>query len=126
MKAGTQDLHTTLEKRRRLAFVLFTVPFLLRAAVSMVWGRPNDGFMVLIMLGIFVGPVILYFAGLRWCRYLIGLLSLPGGFFGLLVPMVMHAHERTVLFWLLWIVVLTILMFTALMAFAREPAPPQP
>jgi len=118
MKAGTQNLHTPLERRRRLAFVLFTVPFLLRAADFMVKGLPGYSDKVPILLGIVV-PVILYFMGQRWCRYIVGILSLLGCFVCLIMPFSLHGRP-TPSFWLLTVTFFLVFIFTAQTAFARE------
>lgn len=105
------------ERLRRICFALFAIVFVVYSAVSLTRG---GGFASnAVLAAVAVPPVVFYFCGVRWCRHVIGALSIVFLSFHCLAPLALHEVDRTPVFWLVWPTVLIIFAVTAITAFAR-------
>ncbi|MBA4149835.1 MAG: hypothetical protein H0X66_17105 [Verrucomicrobia bacterium] len=111
----------TNERLRRIAMVAYTLPFLFHLALSLFRGRPGDLSMSLILAAVALTPAILFFCGVRWCRYVVGAFSIIFLLLWLATPMAQHAIDRTVTFWLIWCAVLLVFILSSTMSFTRIP-----
>jgi hypothetical protein len=110
-----------IELFRRIAFGAYS----LSLVFSMIdcFGR-DAPHAFLIFPSVVLLPAILYFLGIQWCRFVVGLFSIFLFLFWIVSPLAQHAIDRTGKFWLTWSIVLSIFVFSAVMSFVpREKAP---
>ena len=107
----------TSEQLRRIAIGAYALPLVYHISYSLI--RDADGdFLTLASVALF--PAILYFCGLRRCRYVVGGFSVLFVLLLIAVPMAQHAIDRTGKFWFVWCVVLLAFVFAAAMSFTRD------
>jgi hypothetical protein len=85
-------------RTQSIGVALYSLPFLSIIAFSFVfvWA----GTMEMIVATIAVLPAVMYFLGLRWCRYVVGVISALGFLACSLVPITRGTDGRY--FWLIW------------------------
>ncbi len=110
----------TYERLRRIAIGAYALPFLFRLALSLIRGGSEDFTEHLILAAVALAPAILFFCGVRWCRYLVGVFSVIFLLLWLATPMAQHAIDRTVTFWLIWCAVLLVFIFSSVMSFTQN------
>src|SRR5215212_10204383 len=97
----------------RIAVALYMLPFLSRVVFSLVRGRPGDLRDMLILSFVTLTPAVLYFLGVRWCRYIVGAFSSVSALICIFLPMAQHSIDRTTRFWFLWCIVLLIFIVSS-------------
>jgi hypothetical protein len=110
----------TFESFRRIAFVAFSLallaPVLIRGSKSN-WTDSGTGLLAFELIPLL--PLAAYFLGVRWCRYVVGVLSSLWLLLWLLIPMALHEIDRRGSFWLIWWMVIPVLIFSSIMSFVR-------
>jgi hypothetical protein len=109
----------TNEPLRRIAIGVYALPFLFRIALSLFRGRPGDLPMSLVLAAVALTPAVLYFCGVRWCRYVVGVFSVIFLLLWLATPMTLHAIDRAGSFWFIWCIVLLVFSFSSIISFTR-------
>ena len=85
---------------QRIAIALYSLPFLGIVVFSLffVWA----GSLETIVTGIALLPAVLYFFGLQWCRYLVGVFSALCVFAAIARAMPALTMNQGRYFWLIW------------------------
>ena len=93
--------------------LLFSLPFLviIGIAVFVIW----PGGAEMIMTAVALLPVVLYFAGFRRCRYVIGVLASLGFLFASMIPFVRSTEGRY--FWPIWAAVWLVFGLSSILSF---------
>jgi len=107
----------TSEQLRRIGIGAYALPLVYHIADSLI-RNPRGGFLILASVALL--PAILYFFGVRWCRYVVGAFSVLFVLLWLAVPMAQHAIDRTRTFWFIWCIVLLVFVFSSIMSFTRN------
>ncbi|MFN5960702.1 MAG: hypothetical protein ACK5CW_04400 [Verrucomicrobiota bacterium] len=107
----------TSEPFRRIAIGAYALPLVFHIADSLI--RDPRGCFLILASGALL-PAILYFCGLRWCRYVVGAFSVLFVLLWLVVPMAQHEIDRTVTFWFIWFIVLSVFIFSSIMSFTHN------
>ena len=107
----------TSEPLRRIAIGAYALPLVYHVADGLI-RDPRGGFLVLASVALL--PAILFFCGLRWCRYIVGVFSVLFVLLWLVLPMAQHAVDRTGTFWFVWCIVLLVFIFSSIMSFTRN------
>jgi hypothetical protein len=93
--------------------VLYSLPFLAIVALSLffVWA----GNLEMIVAGAALLPAVMYFFGIRWCRYVVGVFAAITFLVCSMIPFVRGTDGR--FFWLIWVPLWLIFAFSALTLF---------
>jgi hypothetical protein len=102
--------------RHGIAVAVYALPLVYHITDSLVKDA-RDG--VLILASVALVPAVLYFCGIRWCRYVVGAFAVFFILLCLVIPMMQHSVDRTGPFWFLWCLVLSMFIFPSVMTFAR-------
>ena len=73
----------------------------------------------LIFAAILVTPGVLYLLGVDWCRFVVGTVAAVFLLFWSLSPLMQHAIDRHIGFWLMWAVLEAVLIATMIASFIR-------
>jgi len=100
-------------RTRATGIALYSLPFLavLLFSVFFTWA----GNLEMIIAGVALLPAVLYFFGVQWCRYLVGVIAALSFLLCSIVPMMRGTEGRY--FWLIWSPVWLVFGFAALVSF---------
>ena len=105
------------ETLRRIAIGAYTLPFLFRVVLSLIHPRFGELRDMLILSAVALTPAVLFFCGVRWCRYVVGAFSVVFLLLWVATPMAQHAIDRTGSFWFVWCIVFLVFIFSSIMSF---------
>jgi hypothetical protein len=96
-----------------IAVAFYSLPFLavLLFSVLFTWA----GNLEMIIAGVALSPAVLYFFGLRWCRYVVGVIAAMSFVLCSMIPMIRGTEGRY--FWLIWLPIWLVFGFAALVSF---------
>jgi hypothetical protein len=96
-----------------IAVAFYSLPFLavLLFSVLFTWA----GNLEMIIAGVALLPAVLYFFGLRWCRYVVGVIAAMSFVLCSMIPMIRGTEGRY--FWLIWSPVWLVFGFAAVVSF---------
>ena len=100
-------------RSRTIGIALYSLPFLavLLFSVLFTWA----GNLEMIVAGVALLPAVLYFFGVRWCRYVVGVIAAMSFVLCSTIPMIRGSEGRY--FWLIWSPIWLVFGFAALVAF---------
>jgi hypothetical protein len=98
-----------------VAMVVYSLPFLAVIVLSLffVWA----GNVEMLVTGFALLPVVLYFFGLRWCRYVVGVISVIGFVAASLRAIPALTMDPGRYFWLIWSPIWLAFAFSAFISF---------
>jgi hypothetical protein len=79
----------------------------------------GDGPGLFLFAGLALLPAVLYFFRVRWCRYVVGVLSAIALLIWSVLPMALHAVDRGGRFWIVWPMVWLVFAFSSCISFVR-------
>ena len=102
-------------RTQTIGMALYTLPFLAVIAVSVffVWA----GTLEMIVTGVALLPAVLYFSGVRWCRYVVGVFSVICVLAASLRAIPALTADQGKYFWVIWSPIWLVFAFSALVAF---------
>jgi hypothetical protein len=102
-------------RTQRIGIALYTLPFLAVIALSafFVWA----GAWEMIVTGVALLPAVLYFFGVRWCRYVVGVFSVICVLAAALRAIPALTTNQGRYFWLIWTPICLVFAFAALVSF---------
>jgi len=96
-----------------LAVGLYSLPFLAVLLFSLLFTWAGN--LEMIIAGAALLPAVLYFLGLRWCRYVVGVVAALSFLLSSTIPMTRGTEGRY--FWLIWSPIWLVFGFAALVSF---------
>src|SRR5688500_14639830 len=104
-----------------MGIVLYSLPFLAIIGISLffVWAGDSE----MILAGVALLPAVLFFCGVRWCRFVVGVFSLIAVLACSMIPMVRGTEGKY--FWLVWSPVWLVFAVSSITSFipARQRPP---
>jgi hypothetical protein len=99
----------------RIGIALYSLPFLAVLVLSLffVWA----GNLEMIVTGIALLPAVLYFFGVRWCRYIVGVISVIGFLACSLRALPALTMDQGRYFWLIWSPIWLVFAFSSFVSF---------
>jgi hypothetical protein len=96
--------------------VLYSLPFLVVIGISVfvVWAGDAE----MIAAGVALLPVVLYFAGARKCRYVIGVFSAISFVIASMIPFVRSTEGRY--FWAIWTPIWVVFALSTFLSFVPD------
>jgi len=106
------------ERTHTIGIALYSVPFLAVIGLSLfiVWAGNTE----MVVTGVALLPAAMYFLGVRWCRYVVGVFSALSFLVCSMVPITRGTEGRY--FWLVWLPVWLVFAFSTFISFI----PPEP
>ena len=112
---GTGHAHVMKVKARThtIGIALYSLPFLAIIGLSLffVWAGDTE----MIFAGVALLPAVMYFVGVRWCRYVVGVLAAICLLICSMIPILRGSDGRY--FWLIWSPIWLLFAFSSLVAF---------
>ena len=104
-------------RTQKTGIALYALPFLTVIALSVffVWA----GTWEMIVAGVALLPALLYFLGIRWCRYVVGVFSVICVLAASLRAIPALSTNQGRYFWLIWSPIWLVFAFSALVSFIR-------
>ena len=104
---------TVKTRTHAVGIVLYSLPFLAILVLSLffVWA----GNLEMIVAGVALLPAVMYFFGVRWCRYVIGAFAAVAFLTCSMIPFIRGTDGRY--FWLIWVPLWLIFAFASLISF---------
>ena len=96
-----------------VGIALYSLPFL--AVIGFSWLVMWAGHTEMIVAGVALLPVIMYFFGARWSRYVVGVFSAVSFLVCTIVPFPRGTEGRY--FWMIWTPIWLLFAFSALISF---------
>src|SRR6185503_8345729 len=96
-----------------IGIVLYSLPFLAIVAMSLVFVWAGN--LEMIVAGVALLPAIMYFFGVHWCRYLVGVFAAITFLTCSMIPIIRGDAGRY--FWLIWTPIWLMFAFSALILF---------
>ena len=102
-------------RTQKIGVALYSLPFLAVVALSLffVWA----GNWEMIVTGIALLPALLYFFGVRGCRYVVGVFSVICVLVAVLRAIPALSTDQGRYFWLIWSPIFFIFVFSAIVSF---------
>src|SRR5687767_6284135 len=96
-----------------IGVALYAVPFLAIVPLSLfvIWAGTAE----MIVVGVGLLPAVLYFFGVRWCRYVVGAFSVISFLACSMVPIFRGSEGRY--FWLIWTPIWLLFALSAFISF---------
>jgi hypothetical protein len=106
---------------RRIGIALYSLPFLVIIGVSLffVWAGNAE----MIVAGVALLPAAMFFFGVHWCRYIVGVFSAISFLACSMVPILRGSEGRY--FWLIWSPIWFVFAFSAFISFIPDRRTPQ-
>jgi hypothetical protein len=96
-----------------LGIALYSLPFLAIIGTSLFFVSAGNA--EIIVAGVALLPAVLYFFGLRWCRYVVGTFSAMGFLACSMIPIMRGTDGRY--FWLIWSPIWLLFAFSTFISF---------
>ena len=101
------------ERTQRMGIALYSLPFLAIIGVSLFFVWAGNAEMVVVSAALL--PAVMYFFGVRWCRYVVGVFSVISLLVCSMVPFIRGSEGRY--FWLIWSPIWLIFTFSSFVSF---------
>ena len=102
-------------RTHKIAIALYSLPFLAVVVLSLffVWA----GNIEMIVTGVALLPAVLYFCGVRWCRYVAGVIAAIGFVACSLRAIPALTMDQGRYFWVIWSPIWLVFGFSAFISF---------
>ncbi len=100
-------------RTRMIGIALYSLPFLAIIALSLFFAWAGNTEMI--VAGVALLPAVMYFFGVRWCRYVVGVFSAISFLACSMIPIIRGSGGRY--FWLIWSPIWLIFAFSAFISF---------
>ena len=110
------------ERMRTIGVALYSLPFLAVIGLSLfiVWAGNTE----MVVTGVALLPAVMYFLGVRWCRYVVGVFSALSFLVCSMIPITRGTEGRY--FWLIWLPVWLVFAVSTFVSFIpAEPNRPR-
>ncbi|MEW6303917.1 MAG: hypothetical protein AB1705_10625 [Verrucomicrobiota bacterium] len=102
-------------RTQSIGVALYSLPFLAVIALSLffVWAGDHE----MVVAGAALLPAVLYFLGVRWCHYVVGVFAAIGFLAATMIPLTSPVMNRGRYFWVIWTPIWLLFAFSALVSF---------
>ena len=98
---------------QRIGIALYSLPFLAVIGLSLFFVWAGNAEMIVASAALL--PAVMYFFGVRWCRYVVGVFSVMSLLVCSTVPFIRGSEGRY--FWLIWSPIWLIFAFSSFISF---------